>query len=202
MVVTSSTSALADKAIQLVQQLKRNPDFLPPYNDDIMRFCAAGVSELYNQCATTFQTVRNSGGTQESLQINAYRHEVIKFVIRCCSAYVNERGKRIKSYRWKYGGVLPMTVKNNLCESEIEFFNKYCTNLATFQVALGENGLDLMRYTHPPTTLYLQVRVLMDYGQFETSDGNIVMLKKSSIHSLPRQDCELLIKQGVFEIAK
>ena len=30
------------------------------------------------------------------------------------------------------------------------------------------------------STVYLQVRCLMDHGEFETQDGNILLLKKNS----------------------
>lgn len=69
-----------------------------------------------------------------------------------------------------------------------------------FQRGLGESGVDLMAYGEPPKTLFVQVRVLVDYGEFETSDGAPVVLQKNSIHSLLRQDCDMLIRQGVLEI--
>lgn len=58
-----------------------------------------------------------------------------------------------------------------------------------------------MTEMHPPKAIFIQVRVLEDYGEFETSDGILVILQKNSVHSLPRNDCEMLIKQGILEIA-
>ncbi|EPB68270.1 hypothetical protein ANCCEY_12637 [Ancylostoma ceylanicum] len=142
-----------------------------------------------------------------------------------------------------------VSLENNLCEAEIEFFNEYCSSLAEFQAGIGENGVNLLLSTHPPKALYVQrppeivangvtivtlrippntegrkrsgyslgcsaliallanmkkkhrVRVLENYGEFETSDGNLVMLQVNSTHSLPRHDCEMLIRQGILEIA-
>ncbi|EYB81485.1 hypothetical protein Y032_0382g373 [Ancylostoma ceylanicum] len=97
--------------------------------------------------------------------------------------------------------LLQSLLQNNLCEAEIEFFNEYCSSLAEFQAGIGENGVNLLLSTHPPKALYVQVRVLENYGEFETSDGNLVMLQVNSTHSLPRHDCEMLIRQGILEIA-
>ncbi|PIO72407.1 hypothetical protein TELCIR_05665 [Teladorsagia circumcincta] len=74
----------------------------------------------------------------------------------------------------------PHLKNNNLCEAEIEFFNEYCSSLAEFQAGIGENGVNLLLSTHPPKALYVQVRVLENYGEFETSDGNLVMLQVNS----------------------
>ncbi|ETN69134.1 partner of SLD five, PSF1 [Necator americanus] len=137
---------VADQALLLLTQMKRNPDVMPPYN------CFAG---------------------------------------HVCDRKEKEQG-------------------NNLCEAEIEFFNEYCSSLAEFQAGIGENGVNLLLSTHPPKALYVQaksvreyfeVRVLENYGEFETSDGNLVMLQVNSTHSLPRHDCEMLIRQGILEIA-
>jgi GINS complex subunit 1 len=47
--------------------------------------------------------------------------------------------------------------------------------------------------------VYIEVRCLVDYGQLELNDGSILLLKKSSRHYLPRNECEELIRQGVLE---
>ena len=39
-----------------------------------------------------------------------------------------------------------------------------------------------------------------DYGEFETDNGETTLLKKNSIHLLPRSQCESLIRQGVLEV--
>uniref|UniRef100_A0A1I7XLL5 DNA replication complex GINS protein PSF1 n=1 Tax=Heterorhabditis bacteriophora TaxID=37862 RepID=A0A1I7XLL5_HETBA len=200
---TDSRAGVADKALQLIQQMKQNPDVMPPFNDEVMQECTAKMNELYelnNQCVTKLR-LRGERATQEQENLMITRNAALLFIKRCCLAYVYARTERIKSYRWKLGGVLPASIKNNLCESEIEFFHEYCSSLAEFQAGVGENGVNLMLNAHPPKKLFVQVRVLENYGEFETSDGNLVMLRVNSIHSLPRQDCEMLIRQGILEIA-
>uniref|UniRef100_A0A0K0DCP1 DNA replication complex GINS protein PSF1 n=1 Tax=Angiostrongylus cantonensis TaxID=6313 RepID=A0A0K0DCP1_ANGCA len=157
-VENDNLEGVADQALSLLTQMKRNPDVMPPYNEAVMRACIAKM----NDCILSF-----SNG-----------HDLISTYLfqRCCLAYIHARAERIRSYRWRLGGVLPASIKNNLCEAEIEFFNEYCSCLAEFQAGIGENGVNLLLSTHPPKALYVQ-------------------------HSLPRHDCEMLIRQGILEIA-
>ncbi|KAJ1351361.1 hypothetical protein KIN20_007352 [Parelaphostrongylus tenuis] len=204
-VENDNLEGVADQALALLTQMKRNPDVMPPYNEPVMRACIAKMNGLYsqnNECVTRLR----SQGERASRELEALmicRNEALQHIRRCCLAYIHARAERIRSYRWRLGGVLPASIKNNLCEAEIEFFND----------------------THPPKALYVQynelspakrplkcwgqgaphspgrVRVLENYGEFETSDGNLVMLQVNSLHSLPRHDCEMLIRQGILEIA-
>jgi GINS complex subunit 1 len=50
-----------------------------------------------------------------------------------------------------------------------------------------------------PKSLYVEVRCVQDYGQLETEDGSIILLKKNTQHFLPRAQCEQLIRQGILE---
>lgn len=65
--------------------------------------------------------------------------------------------------------------------------------------SIGETGVDLLQHSKPPKSLYVEVRVLEDYGDFETEDGQVVVLAKNSTHFLERSQCEKLIRQGVLE---
>ncbi|KAE9419494.1 hypothetical protein Angca_004328, partial [Angiostrongylus cantonensis] len=184
---------VADQALSLLTQMKRNPDVMPPYNvcqfslfasnyssltfikEAVMRACIAKMNELYSENNECVCILSFSNG-----------HDLISTYLfqRCCLAYIHARAERIRSYRWRLGGVLPASIKNNLCEAEIEFFNEYCSCLAEFQAGIGENGVNLLLSTHPPKALYVQVRVLENYGEFETSDGNLVMLQVNSMVSV------------------
>jgi len=42
----------------------------------------------------------------------------------------------------------------------------------------------------------------MDYGKFELDNGEVVVLKKDSIHLMSRAQCEPLIVQGILEHLK
>ncbi|KAK6038081.1 partner of SLD five, PSF1 [Cooperia oncophora] len=191
---------VADQALLLLTQMKRNPDVMPPYNEEAMRACIAKMNELYNQNNECVTRLRSQGerASRELEAVMICRNEALQHIRRCLlSIYpCARREDKIVSLAAGRG-----TTSNNLCEAEIEFFNEYCSSLAEFQAGIGENGVNLLLSTHPPKALYVQVRVLENYGEFETSDGNLVMLQVNSTHSLPRHDCEMLIRQGILEIA-
>ncbi|XP_073648740.1 DNA replication complex GINS protein PSF1 isoform X2 [Tursiops truncatus] len=82
----------------------------------------------------------------------------------------------------------------------MEWFNRYKKSLATYMRSLGgHEGLDITQDMKPPKNLYIEVRCLKDYGEFEVDDGTSVLLKKNSQHFLPRWKCEQLIRQGILE---
>ena len=60
-------------------------------------------------------------------------------------------------------------------------------------------GVDLMSDLQPPRSLYIEVRCKQDYGELETDDGELIVLKRNTQHFLPRLQCEPLIKLGVLE---
>lgn len=105
--------------------------------------------------------------------------------------------------RWQFGPTIPNDVKQSLCEPEVQFFNAYSKNLASFMLAVGENAgnysIDLTSYTKPPKSLYVEVRCLTDYGRFELESGEVILFKKNSQHYLPRSECEPLIRQGTLQ---
>lgn len=64
---------------------------------------------------------------------------------------------------------------------------------------VGEDGVNLSIDLKPPKALYIEVQCLVDYGKFDLNDGTTLLLKKDSRHYLPRNECEELIRQGVFK---
>ncbi|XP_054985804.1 DNA replication complex GINS protein PSF1 isoform X2 [Sorex araneus] len=113
---------------------------------------------------------------------------------------VYDRLLRIRALRWDYGSVLPSELRFHMSSDEMEWFNHYKKSLATYMRSLGgDEGLDITQDMKPPKSLYIEVRCLKDYGEFEIDDGTSVLLKKNSQHFLPRWKCEQLIRQGVLE---
>lgn len=105
--------------------------------------------------------------------------------------------------RWQFGSTIPADIKQMLCEPEIQWFNAYSKNLATYMMAIGDGsgsfGIDLTSYVKPPKSLYIEVRCLSDYGRFELESGEVILFKKNSQHYLPRSECEPLIRQGILQ---
>ena len=101
--------------------------------------------------------------------------------------------------RWEVGAVLPEEFRLNLCEEEIQWFQRYNRSLGGYMRSVGGGELDLTLYTTPPKSLLIEVKCLVDYGELVGEDGSVVQLKKGSQHHLLRSQCEQLIRQGVLE---
>lgn len=131
-----------------------------------------------------------------------YRHVSLERNKRCILAYLYNRLEHIKEMRWQFGPTIPDDIKQLLCEPEVQFFNTYSKNLASYMMSIGEGsafGIDLTSYTKPPKSLYIEVRCLSDYGRYELDSGEVVLLKINSQHYLPRSECEPLIRRGILQ---
>lgn len=138
--------------------------------------------------------------SEKEIMVMQVRHTAKLWNKRCILAYHYERLTRLKRLRWEYGNNLPREIIKNLSKDELDWFTRYSDNLFSYMSSLNDGkGLDLTLYLHPPKKLYIQVKCLRDYGQFDLEDGQPVMLKKDSIHYLPLSQCEKLIHQGVLE---
>uniref|UniRef100_A0A1I8AFB6 DNA replication complex GINS protein PSF1 n=1 Tax=Steinernema glaseri TaxID=37863 RepID=A0A1I8AFB6_9BILA len=190
--------ACCDNARQLLIDLQRNPDFIPPYNDERMRKCVETINDLYRRNAETFQMIQSDScpNPDETAAILQVQNEILKRIKQCVLVYHRDRLERLRKLRWTIGGVLPVEIKANLSEAELDWFNEYNRNLAEYQ---NQMNVDLMRGMEPPKALLRQVRVLEDYGEFETADGKAMILKKGSIHYLPITEIEVLIQQHILE---
>ncbi|CAH8843181.1 unnamed protein product [Trichobilharzia szidati] len=209
---------LAQTGLQLVKELKRSQQSnLPPYNEDKIRTCLEEMKTLYDAnyrdvafvSSSTSEAASSSSlsGTEEhsnKIQSVLVRHAVLERNKRCLLAYHHARLMRIKEFRWEHGIILPKDIRDSLSESEQAWYKQYCSYLANFmQSDTSDRGggglLDLTQYRTPPKDLFLEVRCLQDFGEFETEDGSILQLTKGSHHLMHRTDCEALIRQGVLE---
>lgn len=111
------------------------------------------------------------------------RQAAIDRIKRCCCSYVEVRKQKLKALRWKYYGMPPEEVRKNLSPEELEWIKNYSRMVSEYQLGFGQNGLNLMLHTNPPRNLQVQVKVLKDYGECETSDGTVINLKKNAFVS-------------------
>lgn len=120
---------------------------------------------------------------------------------RICLAYLNERLERIKRMAWELGYV-PERAKSNLVGAEQDFFSDYTNLVRNYSKNFDGSviHIDLSEdLTHPPTDLFVEVRVLKDLGQVFTEDG-LVTLKMGTQHTMRRVDAEPYIRQGKLEL--
>lgn len=211
------------------QITRDNGDIIPEYQYQLVEKIMKENDELYAENLKTSQNTANkekpTDGTQtndkdpenpddekdepqhdnidigeKEIMVMQVRHTAKLWNKRCIIAYHYERLNRLKRLRWEYGNNLPQEIARNLSKDELEWFTKYNDNLFSYMSSLNDGkGLDLTLYITPPKKLYIQVKCVRDYGQFDLEDGQPVMLKKDSIHYLPLSQCEKLIHQGVLE---
>lgn len=188
-----------DIAIELLRELKRSPPHLiPPYNEDRVRLVVDEMNALYEEVQKTISqhkgdsVVMGSPAVKGSMWI---QYQAILRNKRCLLAYSTDRTKRLEELRWDVGAVLPMHVRANLSQHEVEYFSNYSKGLNTY---MQEIGLDLASDLAPPKELYIEVRVLEDVGEIATEEGS-VNLEKDTQHFLRRSDVEPLIRQGMLE---
>ena len=101
---------------------------------------------------------------------------------------------RVQELRWEIGPVLLEQFKANLSHQENQFFKAYNTNLNNYMKA---TGVDLTTDVQPPKELFIEVRCLQDYGEYQTENGT-VNLQENCQYFLPRTDVEQLVRRGIL----
>lgn len=131
---------------------------------------------------------------------------------RCLLAYLKYRTDALNVLRWQAGTIIPSDMKLKLSPDEIKYFEEYDNILGKY---MGGTGIDLFAVSRlrrfsttflisivqdlqPPKSLYIEVRVLQDYGEILTDSGT-VNLEKNTTHFLRRSDVEHLICQNVLK---
>jgi len=191
-----------EKALDLVREFHRNEGtVLGPYSEDGVRQVLEEMQVLYEANQNdVVQIIQGDSSDQTSSSTTVQiRHESLQRNKRCLLAYFYNRILKIRNLRWEFGSVLPPDIKQNMSEKENAWFKTYNKSLANYMRSIGPGGLDLTQNLQPPQSFYIEVRCLEDKGEYEFEDGSVVLLKKNSLHYLPRSNCEHLIKQGLLE---
>ncbi|KAL4113895.1 hypothetical protein QTP88_017451 [Uroleucon formosanum] len=186
-----------DKVIELLKELERSrEDTIPPYNND-------GINQVLSEMNTLDAEIIDFLRKQkDNLPLDAIRlrRAAIERNKRCLLTYIWTRIQRLKKMRWEIGAILPSDVRQNLSQSEIEWFNNYCKSLVSYMKTIGpDTGLNLTQDTKPLKSLYTEVRSLVDAGKLELESGEVLILRKNSQYMLSRSQAEPLIRQGVLE---
>ena len=166
--------------------------------------CKFFFSGKDQQSIETFFLFRRekSDGSEDILTCIQVRHAALQFNKRALLSYHFQRLQTLKKFRWEFDRELPDSIKQNLSKEEQLWFNKYCAILGLYTQSiqrLSGGKFDLTLGQKPPKRLYIQVRCIRDYGDYELDDGTIVVLSRGSTHFLQRSNCEKLIQQGYLE---
>ncbi|XP_050538945.1 DNA replication complex GINS protein PSF1-like isoform X1 [Daktulosphaira vitifoliae] len=187
-----------DRVIELLKELERSrEDTIPPYNND-------GVNQVLTEMKILddeiLDIIRNHPRDQVPMDPVLLRRAAIERNKRCLMTYIWTRLQRLKEMRWEIGAILPIDIRQNLSQSEIEWFNSYCKSLVLYMKSIGpDTGLNLFQDMKPPKSLYTEVRSLVDAGKLELESGEILILRKNSQYMLSRSQAEPLIRQGILE---
>ncbi|TMW51723.1 hypothetical protein DOY81_003215 [Sarcophaga bullata] len=197
--MSKSNKMFADKAFELVKELERSSQTIPPFDDDGVRQVLEEIKAIFEEnCAQAANY--SASGDRTLWPLLNFRHAALQRNKRCLLTYLYQRLQRIKALRWEFGPIVPDDIKVNLCEPEVTFFNKYSKSLASYMRSIGDGqGIDLTGDLRPPKSLYIEVRCVEDFGKFELEDGEVIYLKKNSQHYLPRSQVETLIRQGILQ---
>ncbi|MEE6474821.1 hypothetical protein FKM82_010508 [Ascaphus truei] len=148
--------------------------------EDGIRQVLEEMKALYEQNQTDVNEAK-SEGRNDLIPTIKFRHCCLLRNRRCIVAYLYDRLLRIRALRWEYGSVLPNALRFHMSAEETEWFNQYKKSLATYMRSLGgDEGLDITQDMKPPKSLYIEVRCLRDYGEYEIDDGTTILLKKNS----------------------
>ncbi|KAK8774580.1 hypothetical protein V5799_010892 [Amblyomma americanum] len=180
-----------EKALELVKELKRSRGWLPPLKEDALRECFADMRELFTENQNDVEAHMETHATT----VHA-RHVALGQIRRCLLAYLYQRLMVARDMRWDFGTTLDADLRENLSDQEQQWLRRYNGLLADYMTSVG---LDLTRFRSPPKSLYVQVRCVQDYGDFETEDGTVIVLARDTTHFLERSQCEKLIHQGIVE---
>lgn len=185
---------LGEKSLELIRESVRARDMLGPFNEEKVRLVLEEIKVLMEDNS------RDTASDNPSRPAIMLRHNALERNKRCLLAYINDRAKKINEMRWQFGPVLPSEIRSQMCETELAYFNQYNKDLAMYMRSVGDgSGIDLTIDQAPPKSLYIEVKCLQDYGEMETEEGNIILLRKNTQHFLPRTQCEPLIRQGILE---
>lgn len=196
---------LCTKSFELIKQLDTDINNL----HDLSAFNEENVRLSFDECRLLFQQNQNDvqsvlSGNNLNLPTIQIRHAALQRNKRCLLTYSYTRMNWIASLRWELSTVIPPKhIKQNMSDLELAWFQKYSKTLANYMKSLGNSiniqGIDLTQYSRPPKSLYIHVRCLKDYGEFELADGQCVSLLVDSQHYLLASDVQDLIKQGILE---
>ncbi|XP_045672924.1 DNA replication complex GINS protein PSF1-like [Phyllostomus hastatus] len=169
-----------NRAVELVRELQRAPQRqLLAFNEDGLRQILEEMKNVYEQSQSDVNEAK-SGGPSDLIPTIKFRHCSLLRNRRRTIAYLYDRLLRIRALRWEYGSVLPNVLRFHTSAEEMEWFNHYKKSLATYMRSLGgDEGLGITQDMKPPKSLYIEVRCLKDFGEFEVDDATAVLLKKT-----------------------
>eukprot|EP00823_Brevimastigomonas_motovehiculus_P002577 TRINITY_DN1558_c1_g2_i1.p1 TRINITY_DN1558_c1_g2~~TRINITY_DN1558_c1_g2_i1.p1 ORF type:complete len:193 (+),score=21.69 TRINITY_DN1558_c1_g2_i1:132-710(+) len=178
-------------ANDMLHELKNSTSWLPPYQTEHVRTISEEIKALHDSITKR----RSTGKLQQNLTAMHVEFATLWRYKRCIVAYLVYRMAKIKDLWMQMGTAAPDSLKAKLSPIEVSFYEDYDKIMGQYQ---ARTGITLLTAQSPPKSLFVEVRVLQDAGDFLTDSG-IITLTKNSTHHLRREDVELLIRQGIVK---
>ncbi|EFA78483.1 GINS complex subunit 1 [Heterostelium album PN500] len=175
-----------------------NSTMVVDFNEDAIKKTIDEINALKRELLETIEENEETKNTPYIIAHSQVFHNSILRNKRIILAYLNERLERIKEYRWNSGsGILQPQLKESMSPNEVNFFTQHDKLLTEYHQELG---LDLtMDVLQPPKELFIEVRVIKEFGEVVLASGSSVQFKLHTTHFLRRSDVGNLITQGILE---
>lgn len=211
-----------DTAKKLVLDAKRslNLNDIPLYQSDLVKDVVREIDDLNTDAEFLTEQQRlqeesTNPVSEEEQKVNQCQlfvtHLSMRRNKRCLLAYQRLRADQIDEFSWL--NIDPEQDKsdaraadpssrvsrldlNNLSHEEQEYFRHYQDVVANYKANFPD--LDLSGDLEPPTSIFVDVRVLKDGGEVQTEYGVFNLIKDSQFY-VRKSDVERLIQQGYLE---
>lgn len=183
-----------DLGHKLVVDAKRelvNPGLLI-YHSDLVKNIVKEINDLNNDAE--FLEV-NEDDSKVNQCKTFVTHLCMRRNKRCLLGYQRSRTIKIDEMVWG-GNTGSSLLVENLSAQEQEYFKGYQDVVMSYKSVFPD--LDLLGDLAPPTSIFIDVRVLRDGGEVQTEYGSFNLIKDSQFY-VRRNDVERLIQQGYLE---
>lgn len=211
-----------DAAKKLVLDAKRslNLNDVPLFQADLVKDVIREIDDLnkdaeYLTLQQRLQEESQGSFTEKEQKINQCQlfvtHLSMRRNKRCLLAYQKLRADQIDEFSWlnidpdqesyneKADASLSRVSRlnlDNLSHEEQEYFRNYQEVITNYKSNFAD--LDLSGDLEPPTSIFIDVRVLKDGGEVQTEYGVFNLIKDSQFY-VRKSDVERLIQQGYLE---
>lgn len=201
------------RGVELLKEIvNHDRDSLSAYNEDLMRTVINEINEheaiarrIIDNVPSNDQTPMGSEGQTQGWEANRDAGTAVIIHVqsairnkKLALAYLLQRLERLKTIRWGSRS-LPPAMAANCSPQELEFYKEYDRLLNSYMGNDGGVGQDLTLDLCPPKSNNVLVKVLETQGEMLFSFGQ-ANLSRGTLHHLPVEEAEPLIREGVVEL--
>lgn len=219
-IVHAKLAMYGDAGKKLVLDAKRslNLNDISLFQGDLIKDIVREIDDLNNDAEylTLQQRLQEESQdiSEEEQKVNQCQlfvtHLSMRRNKRCLLAYQKLRADQIDEFSWlnidpdqqvndRTDSSVPRITRmnlSNLSHEEAEYFRAYQEVITNYKSNFAD--IDLSGDLEPPTSIFIDVRVLKDGGEVQTEYGVFNLIKDSQFY-VRKSDVERLIQQGYLE---